>query len=446
MASYDLLIVEDDPALREALEDTLSLAGYQIIHASDGTEALAKLEKHTVKLVISDIKMSPMDGQALLEKIKADYANLPVLLMTAYGTIEQAVKAIQAGASDYLVKPFAADVLIEHVRRYLALSTHIQPDAVESPAMSRVYRLAARVAETDATVLILGESGTGKEVIARHLHQISPRRQGPFVAINCAAIPDQMLEAELFGFEKGAFTGASQTTPGKFEMAQGGTLLLDEISEMNPALQAKLLRVIQEREVERLGGRKTYGLDVRILAASNRNLKEEVAAGNFREDLYYRINVFPLTLPPLRKRREDIPALTKVLMERHGRGKNLPQLTGPAEKKLLAYHWPGNVRELENVIQRALILCREGKITPGDLLFDEEESQPASPLEIDEISSNPPARLEEGVRSAEEKIILKTLMEENGSRQSTAKRLGISPRTLRYKIAKMREAGIAVPG
>ncbi|HHJ39870.1 MAG: Fis family transcriptional regulator [Methylothermaceae bacteria B42] len=446
MAAYDILIVEDDPALREALEDTLSLAGYQLIHASDGTQALARLESHTVKLVISDIKMSPMDGVALLKKIKADYPHLPVLLMTAYGTIEQAVKAIQAGACDYLAKPFAADLLVDQVKRYLALSTQVRPDVVESPAMRQVYQLAARVAETDATVLILGESGTGKEVIARHLHQLSPRRQGPFVAINCAAIPDQMLEAELFGYEKGAFTGASQTTPGKFEMAQGGTLLLDEISEMNPALQAKLLRVIQEREVERLGGRKTYALDVRILATSNRNLKEEVAAGNFREDLYYRINVFPLNLPPLRKRREDIPVLAKVLLERHGRGKNLPQLTDAALKKLLAYHWPGNVRELENVIQRALILCREGRITPSDLLFDEEETQVDCLPEIDEKPSKMPARLEEGVRSVEERIILTTLKEENGSRQSTAKRLGISPRTLRYKIAKMREAGIAVPG
>ncbi len=446
MAAYDILIVEDDPALREALEDTLSLAGYQLIHASDGTQALARLESHTVKLVISDIKMSPMDGVALLKKIKADYPHLPVLLMTAYGTIEQAVKAIQAGACDYLAKPFAADLLVDQVKRYLALSTQVRPDVVESPAMRQVYQLAARVAETDATVLILGESGTGKEVIARHLHQLSPRRQGPFVAINCAAIPDQMLEAELFGYEKGAFTGASQTTPGKFEMAQGGTLLLDEISEMNPALQAKLLRVIQEREVERLGGRKTYALDVRILATSNRNLKEEVAAGNFREDLYYRINVFPLNLPPLRKHREDIPALAKVLLERHGRGKNLPQLTDAALKKLLAYHWPGNVRELENVIQRALILCREGRITPSDLLFDEEETQVDCLPEIDEKPSKMPARLEEGVRSVEERIILTTLKEENGSRQSTAKRLGISPRTLRYKIAKMREAGIAVPG
>ncbi len=438
MSDVEILIVEDDKALGEALKDTLELAGWKVARVGDGSEALAFLERHSVGLVISDVRMAPLDGRALLERIKKRWPDLPVLLMTAYGTIEQAVEVIRAGACDYLVKPFEAETLVQQARRYLALSTHAHLEAVESPAMRRVYQLAQKVAGTDATVLILGESGSGKEVIARYLHRHSRRRHGPFVAINCAAIPENMLEAELFGYEKGAFTGAVQATPGKFEIAQGGTLLLDEISEMSLPLQAKLLRVLQEREVERLGGRRTVKLDVRILATSNRNLREAVGEGRFREDLFYRINVFPLSLPPLRERKEDIPGLARALLKRHG-GKPLPCLSAAALRKLQAYHWPGNVRELENVIQRALILNPAGPITPEDLVLDESDFQSLP---------TPPARstgLEEGLRSVEEQIILETLREENGSRKSTAKRLGISPRTLRYKLAKMRRAGIAVP-
>ncbi|HHH13503.1 MAG TPA: sigma-54-dependent Fis family transcriptional regulator [Thiolapillus brandeum] len=441
MSSWDVLIVEDDQALCEALRDTLELAGWQVATAADGVEALALLERQPARLVISDIKMARMDGRALLENIRRRWPDLPVLLMTAYGTIEQAVEVIRAGASDYLVKPFEAEVLVEQVKRYLALATHAHREAVKSPAMRRIYDLAQRVAPSDASVLILGESGSGKEVIARYLHRHSRRHRGPFVAINCAAIPEQMLEAELFGYEKGAFTGAVQATPGKFELAQGGTLLLDEISEMAPALQAKLLRVLQEREVMRLGGRRTLRLDVRILATSNRNLREEVNAGRFREDLFYRINVFPLTLPPLRERREDIPSLARALLERHAGGKRLPQLTAAALAKLQNYHWPGNVRELENVIQRALILCPDDRIGPDVLVFDDGDVLTLLPP----VSDSRPARLDEGLRSMEEQIILETLKQENGSRASTAKRLGISPRTLRYKLAKMREAGIALP-
>ncbi len=443
MQSTDVLIVEDDPSLREALLETLELAGWQVAAVGNGIEALAWLEDHRVGLIVSDVKMARMDGRDLLINIKRKWADLPVLLMTAYGTIEQAVEVIRSGACDYLVKPFEADVLVRLVRRYLSLATHVHLEAMKAPAMRRVYELARRVAPSDARVLILGESGCGKEVMARYIHARSHRNQGPFVAINCAAIPEQMLEAELFGYEKGAFTGASQSTPGKFEMAQGGTLLLDEISEMDISLQAKLLRVLQEREVERLGGRKTLKLDVRILATSNRNLREEVGRGKFREDLFYRINVFPLVLPSLRDRQEDIPILAGMFLRRHGGGKKLPQLSSAALRKLQEYPWPGNVRELENVVQRALILCQGDKIRPADLIFDgaaaggEPDKEPCSEV---------PTRLEDGLRSVEERIILETLREENGSRVSTARRLGISPRTLRYKLARMKEAGVALPG
>ncbi len=444
MRAVDVLIVEDDPSLREALQETLELAGWRVAVAADGQEALGWLEGQRPGLVVSDVKMARMDGRLLLDNIKRRWDELPVLLMTAYGTIEQAVEVIRAGACDYLVKPFEAEVLVRQVRRYLSLATEARAEAMQSPAMARVQSLARKVAPSDASVLILGESGCGKEVMARFIHTHSRRGRGPFVAINCAAIPEQMLEAELFGYEKGAFTGAAQSTPGKFEMAQGGTLLLDEISEMDLSLQAKLLRVLQERELERLGGRKTLKLDVRILATSNRNLRQEVGKGRFREDLFYRINVFPLVLPPLRERKEDIPALARIFLKRHGRGNELPRLSAAALRKLQNHPWPGNVRELENVVQRALILCQGNTIGPADLILDDTVAEPAG--EETETRPAAPARLEDGLRSVEEQIILETLREENGSRVSTAKRLGISPRTLRYKLARMKEAGIALPG
>jgi len=441
MQQADILIVEDDPSLSEALTDTLELAGYRTISAQDGREALANLAESRVRLVISDVQMPKLHGLSLLERIKSDYPDIPVLLMTAYGTIENAVQAMQAGACDYLVKPFAAETLVEQVsRRILPELAKIDGRVIESPAMKKLFGLAARIAKSDATVLIQGESGTGKEVLARYIHQSSLRHKGPFVAINCAAIPENMLEAELFGYEKGAYTGATQTVPGKLEMAQGGTVLLDEISEMNQALQAKLLRVLQEREVERLGGRKPLALDVRVLATTNRNLKEWIGRGLFREDLYYRLSVFPLTIPPLRERRDDILPLAEAFVRRHWRsGKPLPELSKEAADRLLAYSWAGNVRELGNLIQRALILQSGSRITSEDLAFEDDiygsDGIPAAP-------DSPPAEtLVDGLRTIEEKIILETLKEQNGSRKSTAERLGISERTLRYKLAKLREAG-----
>jgi two-component system response regulator FlrC len=313
------------------------------------------------------------------------------------------------------------------------------PLVAEDPATCRLLHLAERVARSNVTVMLGGKSGTGKEVFARYIHQHSSRTTGPFVAVNCAAIPDNMLEALLFGYEKGAFTGAYQSAPGKFEQAQGGTLLLDEISEMTLDLQAKLLRVIQEREVERLGGRRLIKLDVRVLATSNRVLREEVSAGRFREDLFYRLNVFPITLPLLRDRPGDILPLARHLLQRFGAGRPI-QLSKSVEQSLLAYSWPGNVRELENLMQRALVLTEGDLIEEAALMFEMEEG----------ISESVPiakadGALNEDLRDVEAQIILKTLEENNGSRKRTAEILGISARTLRYKMARMRDAGLDVP-
>jgi len=451
MSQLDVLIVEDDLSLCEALSDTLELAGFSVASAPNGREALKSLRERDARLVISDVQMPEMDGIALLQQIRALYSDLPVLLMTAYGTIEKAVQAMQLGAADYLVKPFSADVLVQQAGQHMApRPVETSERVVEDPAMKRVFALASKVAHCEATVLIQGESGSGKEVIARYIHQSSPRHGGPFIAINCAAIPENMLEAELFGYEKGAFTGAVQTVPGRFEQAQGGTLLLDEISEMALPLQAKLLRVLQERELERVGGRRTIHLDVRVLATTNRVLKEMVKEGSFREDLYYRLSVFPLSLPALRERPGDILPLARLLLRRHWRsGKEAPAISQSAEAMLQSYAWPGNVRELDNVMQRALILRAGTRIEPTDLVFDAGFVPLEAPprLEHTEEDEAPSAdRLGDGLRSMEEKIILDALRDAGGSRKHVADRLGISQRTLRYKIARMRESGIAVPG
>ena len=293
--SFRTLIVEDDPALREALTDTLTLAGYDCIAAEDGQSAINIISHEEVSLVISDIQMNGMNGIELLNKIKQHKSHIPVILMTAYGSIQQAVDALHKGASDYLVKPFEPEVLANKVAQFELPSTEDNAGFIAAdPASREVMELAKKVAEKDVTVMVTGESGAGKEVLVRYIHSQSARAEQPFIAINCAAIPDNMLEAMLFGYQKGAFTGAYKSSPGKFEQAQGGTLLLDEISEMSLGLQAKLLRVLQEREVERLGDQKMIELDVRVMATSNRNMLEEVWAGNFREDLYYRLNVFSI--------------------------------------------------------------------------------------------------------------------------------------------------------
>ena len=461
MKQYDVLIVEDDMALSEALCDTLEIEGYRVMSAKNGIEALGQLQKHAVGLVVSDVQMPVMDGLQLLHNVRQKFEALPVLLMTAYGTIPRAVEAIQAGASDYLIKPFEAKTLIDKVANLIIAESKPELERVVADAhMKKLYGLASKVAKTKVTMLIEGESGTGKEVLARYIHRNSHYHSGPFEAINCAAIPENMLEAMLFGYEKGAFTGAIQSMPGKFEQAQGGTLLLDEISEMDLGLQAKLLRVLQEKEVERLGSQRKIELDVRILATTNRKLKDYVQQGRFREDLYFRLNVFPIRMPPLRDRIGDILPLALELLSKHGHGKTDYGFDRSAIEKLQAYQWPGNVRELENIMQRALILCTGYCITADDLLFETDDfallNQPVcaqSPIDsaiesIGEIECGEESALQslgDGVRSAEEKIILQILNEARGNRKTTAEKLGISPRTLRYKIARMKEAGVFMP-
>jgi len=444
-----VLVVEDDAALREALCDTLELAGYDVTAAADGHAALQMLEKHDVGMVISDVQMRPMDGHSLLKAIKSQRPALPVLLMTAHGSIPQAVAAMHDGAVDYLVKPFEAEVLVSMVSRYIAPlidDNSNEPNVIAvDPRTREVMDLTRRVAGSDATVLISGESGTGKEVLAQFIHRRSPRASAPFVAINCAAIPENMLEAILFGYEKGAFTGAYHASPGKFEQAQGGTLLLDEISEMSLGLQAKLLRVLQEREVERLGGHKMIALDVRIVATTNRNLREEVAHARFREDLFYRLNVFPLHLPALRERKQDIVPLAMRFIERHHHsGSAPPSFAENAIEQLITYSWPGNVRELDNVIQRALIMKSGAVISLQDLCF-QSLSQPIHAAVSNNNIAQEPVLLEGDLKAHEQQLIVDALQATQGNRRDVAKRLGISPRTLRYKLARLREAGVAIP-
>jgi two-component system response regulator FlrC len=445
MNQSKILVVEDDAGLREALIDTLKLSGYQCVEAESGEGALLALKDQTVDLVVSDVQMGGMSGLTLLNSIKRSWPSLPVLIMTAYGTINDAVQAMRDGACNYMAKPFAPEVLLNMVNQYVPLTMTQRYEPVVADASSiELLTLAKKVATTDASVMVLGPSGSGKEVLAQYVHYNSNRSDKPFVAINCAAIPENMLEATLFGYEKGSFTGAIQACPGKFEQAQGGTILLDEITEMDLGLQAKILRVLQEREVERLGGRKTIKLDVRVIATSNRDLKAAVSDGIFREDLYYRLNVFPLTWLPLKKRRDDIVPLAKHLITQTSLASSIaiPALTASARNKITSYDWPGNVRELDNVIQRALILHSDNIIDAGDLLIENFDSEIITEMTIE---NNTEDKLGSELKLQEHQIILDTLNSCQGSRKDVAEKLGISPRTLRYKIAKMRDSGIQIP-
>lgn len=439
MSEPAVLIVEDDANLRQALSDTLSGADFPVIAANSGPEALSILEKEAIGLVVSDIQMKPMDGHELLGRIRQNHPELPAILMTAYGTIENAVDAMRDGAVDYLVKPFEAKDLIEVVKRYMRSQPVAAYPVATDATTIELLRIAERVASTDATVTLSGESGTGKEVVARYIHDKSPRRDQPFVAINCAAIPENMMEAMLFGHEKGAFTGASAAHAGKFEQANGGTLLLDEISEMDIGLQAKLLRVIQERELERIGGRRTISLDVRVLATTNRDLRQCVIDGKFREDLFYRLNVFPLLIPPLRERKEDIIPLAELAIARYYRGgRSIPELSECAKKELIANKWFGNVRELQNTIHRSLILLNGNIMSVEDLVFED------APGELPQCE-RPGNALQHDLRQREFQLIVDALRKARGNRAATAAELGISPRTLRYKLAQMRQAGVSLP-
>ncbi len=449
-----ILLVEDDRSLREALGDTLELAGHAYRAVGSAEEALTAAAGEAFSLVISDVNMPGMDGHQLLALLRTRHPQLPVLLMTAYGAVERAVEAMRQGAVDYLVKPFEPAALLALVSRHalgrLEPAGREGPVAVE-PASLQLLELARRVAKSDSTVLISGESGTGKEVLARFIHQHSPRAAKPFIAINCAAIPDNMLEATLFGHEKGSFTGAIAAQAGKFELAEGGTILLDEISEMPMGLQAKLLRVLQEREVERVGARRPISLDIRVLATTNRDLLGEVAAGRFREDLYYRLSVFPLAWQPLRQRTADILPLAEQLLSKHvNKMKHAPvHLSAEARACLVAYAWPGNVRELDNAVQRALILQQGGVIQAQDFCLAGpvhfSAPTPAAPAAVGlPEPAEPAGALGEDLRRREFQLIIDTLRSERGRRKEAAERLGISPRTLRYKLAQMRDAGMDV--
>lgn len=446
-----ILVVEDDAELREAIVDTLELRDLPVLEAGDGEAAIEAMGGQPVGMVVTDVQMSPMDGRALLSHVRSHHPELPVVMMTAYGTVEQAVDAMQGGAVDYLLKPFEAESLVDMVERHRLRPSSQDGPVASDPASRKALEMARRVAPTEATVLLCGESGTGKEIFARHIHEHSGRADGPFVAINCAAIPENMLEAVIFGYEKGAFTGAQAAHPGKFEQAQGGTLLLDEISEMDLALQAKLLRVLQEREVERLGGRRTIRLDVRVLATTNRDLQQEVSAGRFREDLFYRLNVFPVRLPALRERPEDIQPLAEYLLAGHCSDRPVPELSGEAVARLREHAWPGNIRELDNLMQRALILAGGDRIGVEALHFENQGAMPAPSADPAEANAEPGPRevdgedLDEALRDREFRLIVDALRSEGGSRKQAAQRLGISPRTLRYKLARMREAGMRLP-
>ncbi|MBS1197793.1 MAG: Helix-turn-helix, Fis-type [Proteobacteria bacterium] len=442
-----ILVVEDDANLREAICDTLELSGRTFVAVEGGAQALEALAKQQVSIVLSDVRMMPMDGIALLKAIRVAYPCLPVVLMTAYAEVGRAVDAMRAGACDFLLKPFEPDALLAHIEKYeMQDSGDVVGVVANDPATANLFTVAARVAKTDATVMLTGESGVGKEVVARFIHQRSSHRNGPFVAINCAAIPESLLEATLFGYEKGAFTGATQAQAGKFEQANGGTLLLDEVTEMPLSLQAKLLRVLQEREVERVGGKKPVPLDIRIIATSNRDLAEAVAKGVFREDVFYRLNVFPVAIPALRQRPEDISGLARHFIALHGSrlGRPAMLLSPAAEAVLKAYQWPGNVRELENVIQRALILAPGGSIEPEHLNLDvvlpaEVPKKPAIARPVPTLKET--GQNADNLQSAERELILRTLAEVGGSRKLACERLGIPARTLRYKLSQYRDQG-----
>jgi len=479
MNDFSMLVVEDDTQLREAIIDTLCLQKIKVHEASSAEAAIEFLKRNSVDMILSDISMGALSGFDLLNHVKSQYPAIPMVLMTAYGEVEKAVQAIQQGATDYLVKPFEVSVLLETVNQFRS-QTESEGDANEpvanDPSSRALLKLAKQVANSEATVLVSGESGTGKEVLARYIHQNSPRKKGPFIAINCAAIPENMLESTLFGYEKGAFTGAYNSMPGKFEQAQGGTILLDEISEMEIGLQAKLLRVLQEKEVERLGGRKTIELDVRVVATTNRDLISYVNEKKFREDLYYRLSVFPLQWKSLRDRQQDILPIAERLLNKHCKKQNKTPLIfdESAQIKLSTYPWPGNVRELDNVIQRALIIQTGSQISASDIVLNMMDGQntvlpsmghnsnslhePAvmapharsfSEVPMDNSVSTMISDEAEGdalgdnLKQREYTLIIEALRNEK-NKKLAAEKLGISPRTLRYKMAKMREQGIDI--
>jgi len=440
----NILVVEDIDQERTALCEVLKDRGYRVTAVGTGVNAVEKLEGQNYDLVISDLRMPELDGLELLRKINEEEIAVPVIIISGYGTVETAVEAMKLGAFDFVLKPFAPSVMESIAKKAIQSGTSSSPSGTDSgpgepsiitrnPQMLDLLELAKTVADSKASVLIQGESGTGKELFARFLHNQSSRRNKSFVAVNCAALPEGLLESELFGHEKGSFTGAVSRKLGKFELAIGGTILLDEISEMNIQLQAKLLRVLQESEIDRVGGQKPVPIDTRVISTTNQDIEAAIQAEKFRADLYYRLNVVPIVLPPLRERRDDVPLLADCFIKKYNKidGRNIKGLTKDAAQALMCMHWPGNVRELENMMERAVLLCR-GELIDKDALFLGERPKAAA---VAELSSIPTGSL----REMEKRMILNTLDQTNGNRTHAADILGISVRTLRNKLNEYRE-------
>lgn len=441
-----ILIIDDEEHMCWALERAMKQEGYQVISANRGRQGLELIRQEGPSLVVLDLKMPEMDGLEVLKNIKELSPRMPVIMLTAHGTIETAIEAMKEGASDYITKPFDLDELKLVIKQNLVMSQLVtevnflrseltkkyKMMVGESPAIKQVMKLIDKVANSNATVLITGESGTGKEVAAVAIHQNSPRKEGPFVPVNCAALPENLLESELFGHEKGAFTGAVNRKLGRFELADKGTIFLDEIAEMPQSMQAKLLRVLQEKSFERVGGTETLHVDARVIAATNRDLASAMEKGLFREDLYYRLNVIQINLPPLRERKDDIPILAKYFLEKL-RPTYLVNRFSPESMELLCkYNWPGNIRELQNVVERAAIICHGNEIAPEDL-----------PRELQVISGKSDAGTvvrfpDEGIslEGLEKELIIKALEKSNGNQTRAAQLLGITRSALLYRIQK----------
>jgi DNA-binding NtrC family response regulator len=444
----NILIVEDEKSQREMLCGFLSKEGHAVKEAENGENALVSVKEGHFDLLLLDYKMPGMNGLEVLEEVKRINPDIDVIMMTAFGTIETAVKAMKTGAVDYITKPVELEELLLHLNRLSERRVLIRENEIlrqelrekgvtadriisKSPEMEHLVNMAGRIASSRATVLIQGESGTGKELLARLIHNLSPRSEKPMIAVNCGAIPETLLEAELFGHEKGAFTGAAGRRIGRFEEADGSTLFLDEIGELSPPVQVKLLRFLQEREFQRLGGNQTIRADVRVISATNSDLESKVREGAFREDLYYRLNVVVMSIPPLRERKADISPLVDYFLKRYARenGKDIDGLSHEARDLILKYDYPGNVRELENIIERAVVICRGQIITVEDLPF---RARPT----LADVRKQVGHTMKESMETLEHRLIEEAMEEAQGNQTRAAERLGISERMLRYKLKK----------
>jgi len=449
MEKARILVAEDEKTQRDLLEGFLKREGFSVDAAANGREALQKLQGNLFDIVLIDYKMPELDGLQTLKEIRKRYVDLPVVMMTAYGTVETAVASMKEGAFDYLTKPIDLEELLIKLQKLMERSSLIRENrelktrlqerytfaniVCGSPNMEEVLGLVARVAPSQASVLVLGESGTGKELIANAIHYASPRSGKPLIKVSCSAIPETLLESELFGHEKGAFTGAAQRRIGRFEEADAGTIFLDEIGDLSPGIQVKLLRILQEKEFQRLGSNVNLRTDVRVITATHRNLEEAIKKGTFREDLYYRLNVIPIHLPPLRERRGDIPLLIDHFLKKYSKEnqKSILDISREARALLLRYSYPGNVRELENIIERAVVLCRGDLITTRDLPFHLQEGK----SELSEFTKKEKG-LPEALEEIEKDLIIKALHQHQWVQTKAAENLRISERVLRYKIKK----------